>query len=178
MVYHSSAYLDLVQRGVIELGDPCDVCVPTGNFGNVLAAVYARAMGLPFRHFTVAANQNNVLADFIQSGSYDLRDRALSKTISPSIDILTSSNLERMLHLLCQQAGVDPGPEVARCFGALRTEREHSCHMMGRTAAHLPSCPHSPWLDLDWGGGGAQAICSQLVGCFEAHLSCGWVVCR
>ena len=127
VVYHSSAYLDLVTRGVVALGEPVDVCVPTGNFGNILAAVYAKAMGIPFRRFTVAANENNVLADFLKTGAYDLRGRQLSKTISPSIDILTSSNLERMLHLLCLQAsGGDAnaaGVEVARCFGDLAKER-------------------------------------------------------
>ena len=67
VVYHTSAYLDLVTSGVIEMGDPVDVCVPTGNFGNVLAAVYAKAMGIPFRNFTVAANKNNVLADLLET---------------------------------------------------------------------------------------------------------------
>lgn len=79
VVYHTSAYLDLVALGAIELGEPVDVCVPTGNFGNVLAAVYAKAMGVNFRNFTVAANKNNVLADFITSGEYNLQQRSLSK---------------------------------------------------------------------------------------------------
>lgn len=123
VVYHTSAYLDLVTSGVIEMGDPVDVCVPTGNFGNVLAAVYAKAMGIPFRNFTVAANKNNVLADLLETGVYDIKKRSLSKTISPSIDILTSSNFERMLHLLCLQAGDgDAGAEVKRCFEALKDE--------------------------------------------------------
>lgn len=97
------------------MGDPVDCCVPCGNFGNILAAVYAKAMGVPYRNFTVAANKNNVLSDFLQTGKYEIKERSLSKTISPSIDILTSSNLERMLHLLCvkagdQDAGVEVGP--------------------------------------------------------------------
>lgn len=122
VVYHASAYLDLVNTGRIQLGDPVDVAVPCGNFGNILAAVYAKAMGIPFRRFTVAANQNNVLSDFLESGLYDLRERRLHTTISPSIDILTSSNLERMLHLLCTQAEEDAGAEVSRCFGDLKTK--------------------------------------------------------
>jgi threonine synthase len=124
VVYHSSAYLDLVNQGVVELGEPVDVCVPCGNFGNILAAVYAKAMGVPFRDFTVAANKNNVLSDFVMTGKYDLRKRELLKTISPSIDILISSNIERMLHLLCAKNPemADAGAEVDRCFKQLKTE--------------------------------------------------------
>jgi threonine synthase len=124
VVYHSSAYLDLVNQGAVELGEPVDVCVPCGNFGNILAAVYAKAMGIPFRDFTVAANKNNVLSDFVMTGKYDLRQRELLKTISPSIDILISSNIERMLHLLCAKNPqmADAGAEVDRCFKQLKTE--------------------------------------------------------
>ena len=124
VVYHSSAYLDLVNAGAAELGDPVDVCVPCGNFGNILAAVYAKAMGVPFRDFTVAANKNNVLSDFVTTGVYDLRQRQLLKTISPSIDILISSNIERMLHLLCAKnpEHADAGAEVDRCFKQLKSE--------------------------------------------------------
>ena len=124
VVYHSSAYLDLVNAGAAELGEPVDVCVPCGNFGNILAAVYAKAMGVPFRDFTVAANKNNVLSDFVTTGVYDLRQRQLLKTISPSIDILISSNIERMLHLLCAKnpEHADAGAEVDRCFKQLKSE--------------------------------------------------------
>ena len=86
------------------------------GLGNILAAVYAKAMGIPFRRFTVAANQNNVLSDFLESGLYDLRERRLHTTISPSIDILTSSNLERMLHLLCTCDSGRPFPFNAVCL--------------------------------------------------------------
>ena len=110
--------------GAVALGEPVDVCVPCGNFGNILAAVYAKAMGVPFRDFTVAANKNNVLSDFVMTGKYDLRQRELLKTISPSIDILISSNIERMLHLLCAKNPemADAGAEVDRCFKQLKTE--------------------------------------------------------
>ena len=99
-VYYVSAYLDLINEGKIQMGDEIDVCVPSGNFGNLLAAVYTAKMGLPIKQFVCAANDNNVLADFIQTGVYDLRDRPLVKTTSPSIDILKSSNIERLLYLL------------------------------------------------------------------------------
>lgn len=98
--------------------------MPCGNFGNILAAVYAKSMGIPFRDFTVAANKNNILSDFVMTGKYDLRERELLKTISPSIDILISSNIERMLHLLCAKNPemADAGAEVDRCFKQLKTE--------------------------------------------------------
>lgn len=100
IIYYCSAYLDLVQAGKIVLGDEINVVVPTGNFGNILAAYYARQMGLPVRRFICASNQNNVLTDFISNGTYD-RKRSFYTTISPSMDILVSSNLERLLFHLC-----------------------------------------------------------------------------
>jgi len=119
VVYHASAYLDTVASGAVKLGDPVDVTVPCGNFGNILAAVYAQQMGLPFRKFVVAANENNVLSDFVDTGVYDLRKRSLSLTSSPSIDILTSSNLERMLYTLAD----GDSAEVAGYFESLATDR-------------------------------------------------------
>ncbi|XP_051007196.1 threonine synthase-like 1 [Acomys russatus] len=105
VVYHSSAYLDLVNQGFISFGSPVDVCIPTGNFGNILAAVYAKMMGIPIRKFICASNQNHVLTDFINTGHYDLRDRKLARTFSPSIDILKSANLERHLYLMANKDG-------------------------------------------------------------------------
>ncbi|POI23974.1 hypothetical protein CIB84_012278 [Bambusicola thoracicus] len=100
VVYHASAYLDLVHQGTIAFGDPVDVCIPTGNFGNILAALYAKMMGIPIRKCICASNENNVLTDFIRTGIYDLRGRKLVPTFSPAVDILKSSNLERYLHLI------------------------------------------------------------------------------
>lgn len=105
IVYHASAYLDLVQQGIIAFGSPVDVCIPTGNFGNILAALYAKIMGIPIRKCICASNQNNILTDFIQTGSYDLRGRKLVPTSSPAVDILKSSNLERYLHLIADGDG-------------------------------------------------------------------------
>lgn len=100
IVYYVSAYCDLVRDEQIALGDPINVCVPTGNFGNILAAYYAKQMGLPIRKLICASNKNNVLTDFIQTGVYD-RNRPFYATTSPSMDILISSNLERLLfHLM------------------------------------------------------------------------------
>ncbi|KAM6215345.1 threonine synthase-like 1 [Rhynchocyon petersi] len=105
VVYHASAYLDLVSQGFISFGSPVDVCIPTGNFGNILAAVYAKVMGIPIRKFICASNQNHVLTDFLKTGLYDLRERKLAQTFSPAIDILKSSNLERHLHLVTNKNG-------------------------------------------------------------------------
>ncbi len=101
IVYYVSAYTDLVKGGKIKNGDQMNVCVPTGNFGNILAAFYAKRMGLPIARLICASNQNNVLTDFIQTGVYD-RNRPFYNTISPSMDILISSNLERLLHAMAK----------------------------------------------------------------------------
>ena len=99
IVYYVSAYCDLLKDGSLRPGEKFNVVVPTGNFGNILAAVYAKKMGVPISRFICASNRNNVLTDFIRTGIYD-RNRQFYTTESPSMDILISSNLERMLHLL------------------------------------------------------------------------------
>lgn len=99
IVYYFSAYCDLLESGSIKAGEAMNVVVPTGNFGNILAAYYAKCMGLPVKKLICASNSNNVLTDFISSGTYD-RNRAFYTTTSPSMDILISSNLERLLYLL------------------------------------------------------------------------------
>ena len=102
IAYYVSAYCDLINQGVIHAGDPINVTVPTGNFGNILAAYFAKCCGLPIRRFICASNHNNVLTEFITSGVYD-RNRPFYVTTSPSMDILISSNLERLLFLLCDR---------------------------------------------------------------------------
>ena len=96
VAYYVSAYCDLLRGGHVEMGQPMNVCVPTGNFGNILACYYAGKMGVPVGKLICASNSNNVLTDFIRTGVYD-RNRTFHTTISPSMDILISSNLERML---------------------------------------------------------------------------------
>ncbi len=97
IVYYIYAYYQLAANKKINLGDPINVVVPTGNFGNILAAYYAKEMGLPVKQFICASNTNNVLTDFFNTGVYDL-NRPFVPTASPSMDILISSNLERFLH--------------------------------------------------------------------------------
>lgn len=99
-IYHIHSYLELVRQGAIELGDKVYLLVPSGNFGNALGGYYAWSMGLPVEKIVIASNNNNVLTDLIQTGAYDLRNRSVVITTSPAMDILKSSNIERVLYHL------------------------------------------------------------------------------
>ena len=101
ITYYFKAYADLLKRGQIAMGDPVNFCVPTGNFGDILAGYLAKKLGLPVGMLVCASNANNVLTDFIRTGTYDRR-RPLHKTVSPSMDILVSSNLERLLYFMSE----------------------------------------------------------------------------
>jgi threonine synthase len=132
VVYYLNAYAQMVASGAVAAGEPIDVCVPTGNFGNILAAWYAAECGTPIERLLCASNTNRVLADFINTGSYDIREREFVTTPSPSMDILVSSNLERQLFELngrnaeeirswMQALGEEQRFTVSRqCFAALR----------------------------------------------------------
>ncbi|MGN0467460.1 MAG: threonine synthase [Acutalibacteraceae bacterium] len=102
IVYYVSAYADLIENGTIKNGDEINVVVPTGNFGNILAAYYAKRMGVPIKTLVCASNSNNVLTDFLKTGTYD-KNRKFYCTTSPSMDILISSNLERLLFHLTDE---------------------------------------------------------------------------
>ena len=97
MLYQFHSYLALLRRGEIEVGEEVVLHIPSGNFGNALGAYYARRLGLPVAKIAIASNANNVLTEWIDSGRYDLRKRALIATTSPAMDILKSSNVERVL---------------------------------------------------------------------------------
>ena len=103
VVYYYRAYANLVNEGRIKAGDKVDFCVPTGNFGDILAGWFAKELGLPIGKLICASNANNVLTDFLETGRYD-KNRPFYKTVSPSMDILVSSNLERLLFLLSGDA--------------------------------------------------------------------------
>lgn len=117
IVYYISAYAELVKDGEIELGEKINIVVPTGNFGNILAGYYAKHMGIPVNKLICASNINNVLTDFINTGVYD-RNRKFYATVSPSMDILISSNLERLLYLLTDRNDA----LINDWFGKLATE--------------------------------------------------------
>ena len=108
ITYYFKAYADLLRRGQIQMGDKVNFCVPTGNFGDILAGWLAKRLGLPVGKLICASNANNVLTDFINTGVYDRR-RPLHKTDSPSMDILVSSNLERLLYFLSEDADLVAG---------------------------------------------------------------------
>ncbi|MEF3192304.1 MAG: threonine synthase [Campylobacterales bacterium] len=96
-IYHISSYLALVRQGATSLGEPVYLIVPSGNFGNALGGYYAKKMGLPVTKILIASNANNILTELIEEGRYDLRGRTLIPTLSPAMDILISSNVERIL---------------------------------------------------------------------------------
>ena len=116
VTYYFKAYADLLQRGKITMGQEVNFCVPTGNFGNILAGFLAKQLGLPVGKLICASNANNVLTDFIRTGTYDRR-RPLHKTVSPSMDILVSSNLERLLYFLSGDTDL-----IARLMQQLNTQ--------------------------------------------------------
>ncbi|HBJ18221.1 MAG TPA: threonine synthase [Clostridiales bacterium] len=120
IVYYISAYCDLVKNGSIAEGEVIDVAVPTGNFGNIFAAFLAKKMGLPIGTLLCASNRNHVLTDFLESGVYD-RNRPFFQTISPSMDILISSNLERLLYLIA-------GPERTAAY--MKNLAEHGAYRL------------------------------------------------
>ena len=114
IIYYVSTYAQLAEDGEIKPGDKINIVVPTGNFGNILAGYYAKKMGVPVNKLICASNANNVLTDFIRTGIYD-RNRPFHTTISPSMDILISSNLERLLYHLCGENDA----QIREWFGAL-----------------------------------------------------------
>lgn len=120
VVYYFKAYAELCHSGVIREGDPVDYTVPTGNFGDILAGYLAKTMGLPVGKLICASNANRVLTDFLHTGRYD-RKRPFYKTESPSMDILVSSNLERLLYLVS-------GEDTGLVSGLMKDLNEKGCY--------------------------------------------------
>ena len=128
IMYYFRSYRDLLDAGKIALGDTVNFSVPTGNFGDILAGYLAKQLGLPVGTLICASNANNVLTDFIRTGTYD-RQRPLLKTTSPSMDILVSSNLERLLYLLSGDTAL-----VADLMGKLNREGAYTvpAHLLAK----------------------------------------------
>ena len=120
IVYYISSYAELLKDGEIEAGEKINIVVPTGNFGNILAAYYAKHMGIPVNKLICASNINNVLTDFINTGVYD-RNRQFYATVSPSMDILISSNLERLLYIMTDKNDA----LINEWFGKLASEGKY-----------------------------------------------------
>ncbi|MBQ6509905.1 MAG: threonine synthase [Flexilinea sp.] len=121
IVYYISAYCELLKEGAVAPGEEISFCVPTGNFGDILAGYYAKKMGLPVKRLICASNSNDVLTEFFRTGTYD-RNRPFFTTVSPSMDILISSNLERLLFMA---SGKDAA-YVSECMDLLKREGRYS----------------------------------------------------
>ena len=168
ITYYFKAYSDLLRRGSIRMGEQVNFCVPTGNFGDILAGYLAKKLGLPVGTLICASNANNVLTDFINTGRYDRR-RPLHKTISPSMDILVSSNLERLLYLMTEDAQL-----VGGLMQKLNTEGFYQ----------VPETLQKAIREEFWGGCCDDEKASQTIGkVFETkgylcdtHTATGWAV--
>ena len=168
IMYYFKAYRDLLDAGKIKLGDEVNFSVPTGNFGDILAGYFAKKLGLPVGRLLCASNANNVLTDFIRTGTYDKR-RPLLKTTSPSMDILVSSNLERLLYLLSGDTAL-----VAELMGKLNTE---GCYTVPETLKNA--------IDAEfWAGCCDDAKAAEIIGkvfcelkyLCDPHTASGWAV--
>ena len=159
IVYYFSAYADLVASGDLPMGDKINFVVPTGNFGNILAGYYAMRMGLPVNRFICASNRNNVLTDFIREGVYDA-NRELYLTSSPSMDILVSSNLERLLFEL---TGRD-SDRVCEMMGALNTDKRYAIDADMQAALQK----------VFWGGYADEDACREQIRrhCYDIGYLC------
>ena len=138
IVYYISAYCDMISSDKINAGEPVNVVVPTGNFGNILAAFYAREMGLPIARLICASNRNRVLTDFINTGVYD-KNRSFHTTTSPSMDILISSNLERLLYALSGRSDT----EIRLLMNDLKTKGSYT--VSDETAARIKELFRAGW---------------------------------
>ena len=169
VMYYFKAYQDLLNSGKISLGDEVNFCVPTGNFGDILAGYLAKQLGLPVGMLICASNANNVLTDFVRTGTYDKR-RPLLKTTSPSMDILVSSNLERLLYLL---SGCDCNL-VAGLMKQLNTDGFYT----------VPENLQEAITKEFWAGCCGDEDAAKAIGkvwaehhyLCDPHTACGWVV--
>ncbi len=187
VVYYLSAYADMVAAGDLRAGDPLDVCVPTGNFGNILAAYYAQRCGAPIRRLLCASNTNNVLTDFISTGTYDIASRRLVKTPSPSMDILVSSNLERLLFHLAGKANGSPsasGADAQDLAGPAAQVREWMTQLKdtGRftvneaVRARLQTLLIGAWVDDDTCLRTIESVYHEYGYLLDPHTAVGWKV--
>ncbi len=168
ITYYFTAYRDLVKNGTVPMGGEVNFTVPTGNFGDILAGFLAKKLGLPVGRLICASNANRVLTDFIRTGTYDRR-RDLCKTQSPSMDILVSSNLERLLYLLSGDAKL-----VAGLMEQLKKDGHYT----------VPGDLLAKIRDQFWAGCCDDAACAAAIGrvwkdrhyLCDPHTACGWAV--
>ena len=143
IVYHIHSYLELVRQGAIEMGEKVYLNVPSGNFGNALGGYYAQKMGLPVEKIIISSNRNNILTQLIKEGRYDLRHNEVVPTTSPAMDILKSSNVERVLFDLF---GQERTKELMESL-----EKEHFYELTAEELAKLQECFDADWCDDEEG---------------------------
>jgi threonine synthase len=168
IVYYVSAYADMVAEGGVKPGSPMDVCVPTGNFGNILGGYYAREIGVPIGRLLCASNENNVLADFIATGLYDITRRDFVTTPSPSMDILVSSNLERLLYHLAGPDAVRGWMDELASEGRFRVDRE--------TYGRLRELFVGDWVDNDTSLATIRRVFGESQYLMDPHTAVAWEV--
>ena len=168
IVYYFRAYRDLLDAGRITMGEEVNFSVPTGNFGNILAGYLAKRLGLPVGKLLCASNANNVLTDFIRTGIYDRR-RPLHKTLSPSMDILVSSNLERLLFLLSEDSAL-----VAELMQQLNENGHYTVpqHLL----AQRPALFYADWCDDENGKATIGRVWEQHHYLCDTHTASAWAV--
>ena len=168
ITYYFKAYRDLLDAGKVKIGDEVNFSVPTGNFGDILAGYLAKKLGLPVGKLICASNANNVLTDFIRTGVYDRR-RELHKTDSPSMDILVSSNLERLLYLVSEDTAL-----VARLMNELNTQGYYqvSEELLTEIQKHF----WAGWCDDAKGAETIAKVWSKNGYLCDTHTASGWTV--
>lgn len=171
IVYYFSVYADLLADEEISLGEKINVTVPTGNFGNILAAYYAKEMGLPIQRLICASNRNNVLTDFIQTGIYN-KKRPFYATTSPSMDILVSSNLERLLFAL---SGGDDNL-VSRLMDSLNREGEYQ--VSPEVKEKLDECFSAAWCNDQQAALEIQRLFQEFSYLCDPHTAVAAYACR
>ncbi|MHB9003790.1 MAG: threonine synthase [Coriobacteriia bacterium] len=168
IAYYVSAYADMVAGGGVKPGEPMDICVPTGNFGNILGAYYAREMGVPIGRLICASNENRVLADFISTGVYDISAREFVMTPSPSMDILISSNLERLLYHLADETRVREWMALLSSTGRFQVDRE--------TFTTMRNLFTGDWVSNDDGLATIKRIFDETGYLMDPHTAVAWEV--
>ena len=169
VVYYFAAYAQLLRSGDISCGDEVEFCVPTGNFGDILAGYYAKRLGLPVARLIVASDANNVLFDFLATGTYD-RKRPFFTTTSPSMDILVSSNLERMLYYL-SHGDVEL---VSRLMGQLADEGSYT--LPNELLSKIQEVFACGWADEDEVARAIKACWNENGYLIDPHTACGYHV--
>lgn len=171
IVYYFSAYSDAVAAGRIKAGDEINFAVPTGNFGDILAGYYAKMMGLPVYKFICASNSNNVLTDFINTGIYDKR-REFKKTISPSMDILVSSNLERLLYSVTDE----DSEKVTEWMQQLNTEGVYN--VGEKIHKKITSAFFGAWVDEQETAETIRRVYNDSKYLLDPHTAVAWRACE